>query len=391
MDILKILRNLYSAINKLVLKKAVKKFFNLENVKNIFIRKKFTFGVLILLLLPTLSQKQILSDLSKNKNDIEKNNIKWKKIELEETTENKIIWNKIEKNDDVISIKKDFKNNEFSRNNNEGISSFNRSIVFNNSIVGPDISWLVPPGFKWNNKYKFDTSIRGHSGRFEKGRQGKSFWGWNSGDAVGQIYYQFLNNEKTSFGLNFGIRSVYSGSAFGGDSAIGEGQSLGFRIDRKISSTEGFSFGAEQFLHFDELTDTGRDIYLTLSKALWSNNKTGQFPLDIYTVGVATGRMAEGNIKFLCSDLFGGSGTEVSNTRRLCWAPVFSISRVFNKKFSTFFEYNSKWFLLGSSIIPFNEIPLRGTFAVQLSDHIDNYKLNNFEELKWVFRLSLGF
>ena len=177
----------------------------------------------------------------------------------------------------------------------------------------------------------------------------------------------------------------------GGSTAIGESQSLGFRIDRKISPTEGFSFGAEQLLHFDGLTDTGRNIYLTLSKALWSNNETGQFPLDIYTFGVATGRMAEGNIKFLCSDLLGGSGTEVLHQRSLCWAPVFSISRVFNKKFSTFFEYNSKWFILGSSIIPFNEIPLRGTFAVQLSDHIDNYKLNSFDELKWVFRLSLGF
>ena len=130
---------------------------------------------------------------------------------------------------------------------------------------------------------------------------------------------------------------------------------------------------------------------MTLSKAIWSKNKTGQFPLDIYTFGVATGRMAEGNIKFLCSDLLGGSGTEVNHKRRLCWAPVFSVSRVFNKNFSTFFEYNSKWFVLGSSIIPFNEIPLRGTFAVQLSDHIDNYKLNNFDEMKWVFRISLGF
>ena len=101
--------------------------------------------------------------------------------------------------------------------------------------------------------------------------------------------------------------------------------------------------------------------------------------------------MAEGNIKFLCSNLLGGSGTEVLNQRRLCWSPVFSIARVFNNNISTFFEYNSKWFLLGTSIIPFNEIPLRGTFAVQLSDHIDNYKLNNFDEMKWVFRLSFGF
>ena len=206
------------------------------------------------------------------------------------------------------------------------------------------------------------------------------------------IYYQFLSNENTSFGFNYGIRSVYSGKMHGsGDTAIGEGQSLGFRFDRKISPTAGFAFGAEQLLHFDGLTDTGRDIYLTASKALWSNNETGRFPLDIYTFGIATGRMAEGNIKFLCSDLLGGSGTELAHKRRLCWAPVFSVSRVFNKNLSTFFEYNSKWFLLGSSIVPFDEVPLRGTFAVQLSDHIDNYKLNNFDEIKWVFRLSLGF
>ena len=121
-----------------------------------------------------------------------------------------------------------------------------------------------------------------------------------------------MQNKKTSFGFNLGIRSVYSGSSgSGSSSSIGEGQSLGFRIDKKLSATEGFAFGAEQLLHFDGLTDTGRDIYLTFSKAIWRNNNNGKFPLDIYTYGFATGKMAEGNIKFLCSDLLGGSGTEI--------------------------------------------------------------------------------
>ena len=69
----------------------------------------------------------------------------------------------------------------------------------------------------------------------------------------------------------------------------------------------------------------------------------------------------------------------------------FSIARVENEKFSTFFEYNSKWFLLGGSLSPFKNIPIRGTFAVQLSDHIENYKLNNIDNMKWIFRLSYGF
>ena len=64
----------------------------------------------------------------------------------------------------------------------------------------------------------------------------EEFFAWNGGDAVGQFYYQFLHNNKTSFGINAGIRSVYSGSGPGGTSDIGKGQSFGFRIDRKISA-----------------------------------------------------------------------------------------------------------------------------------------------------------
>ena len=86
----------------------------------------------------------------------------------------------------MLPIKEVLKDQDLSKINSEGISSFNRSIVLNNSIVGPDISWLVPPGFKWNNKYKFDTSLRGHSRR----KKGEQFLGWNRGDAVGQFYYQ---------------------------------------------------------------------------------------------------------------------------------------------------------------------------------------------------------
>ena len=378
-----------------------KKFQHILIIKNNLYKKKYIklLGILTFGFVPfILFQKQILTDTITNQIEIEKDiknyqpnyEPKWEIIHLEKKYEQGIFWEKIKdnsnrlfKNKEVINKKKSIQ-----ENSNDGISSFNRSIVFDNSRVGPDISWLVPPGFKWNNSYKFDASTRGHSRR----KKGDKFLGWNDGDAVGQFYYQFLNGDKRSFGFNFGIRSVYIGTgAAVGITPFGEGQSMGFRIDHKISQTSGFAFGAEQLLHLDGLTDTGRDIYLTYSKAIWSGNKKGDFPLSIFTIGAATGKMAEGSVKFFCSDLFGGSGTEIAHQRSLCWAPVFTISRVHNNKISTFFEYNSKFFLLGTSVIPFNEIPLRGTFAIQLADHIDNYKLNNFEELKWVFRLSLGF
>ena len=272
------------------------------------------------------------------------------------------------------------------------INTLNRSIVFDNKIVGPDISWNVPPGFSWNEKYKFDLSVRGHNTSIPN-PPNMNFFGWNNGDAVGLISYQFLEFKKSTFGINFGLRSMYEGSELGGSTSFGEGQSAGFRWDYKLSNNSGIAVGAEQLIHFDELTDTGRNIYVTASKAWWRNDslKGETFPVDIATAGIGSGRMAIGNVKGLCSDLFGGDGTEIGLERRLCWAPIFSLARVWNEKLSTFFEYNSRLFLLGSSIAPVSNIPLRGTFALIISDHRDNYKIHDISELTWTFNLSLGF
>ena len=311
--------------------------------------------------------------------------INWENLKKGNTISNeKILWQKVEEN----NIFNNYENTlEKKIHSKKIINSLNRSIVFDNSIIGPDISWIVPPGLKWNKKYKFDSSIRGYSRR----KNDQSFWGFNGGDAVGQFYYQFMNQKKISSGVNIGVRSVNGKEEGSNGTPFGEGLSAGFRSDRELSNTSGIAFGGEQILHFDGLTDTGRDFYFTATKGWWDSNIDGDFPLTIATAGLATGKMAEGTIKGLCSNLFGGSGTEILHQRELCWAPVFSISRVFNQKFSTFFEYNSYNFLMGSSLAPSKKIPIRGTFALILSDHIDNYKFHSFNEMTWVFRLSSSF
>ena len=44
---------------------------------------------------------------------------------------------------------------------------------------------------------------------------------------------------------------------------------------------------------------------MTLSKGWWKDkNNIPSFPLYVATAGIATGKMAEGNIKGLCSDLW---------------------------------------------------------------------------------------
>ena len=367
-----------------------------KSVKNFYF---FVITLITILSAPLKSSNKIIST-SPNKLFRETNfvignvenqtiaNIKWDLINPK--IKKKVLWEKINTEDSLIDKK--FKSDFKKEKTIYAINSLNRSIIFNNQEVGPDISWIVPPGFSWNKKYKIDLSTRGHNTQIPD-PPNKNFFGWNDGDAIGLISYQFLHREKSSFGINIGIRSLYQGNdAAGGSTEIGEGISSGFRWDYALDDRSGIALGAEQLIHHDSTTDSGRNIYLTASKAWFNSNNDEDsiFPMYIATAGLGTGRMAVGTIKGLCSDLAGGSGTEFTH-RKLCWAPVFSLSRVGNKKLSTFFEYDSRFFLLGASLAPSQEIPLRSTFALILSDHIDNYKIHNFNEMNWVFNISLGF
>ena len=274
----------------------------------------------------------------------------------------------------------------------KALNSLNRSIVIGD-VVGPDISWIIPPGFKWTKKHYFDLHARGHNTIIPE-PQTRNFFGWNDGDAVGLISYQFFHKNNSSFGFNLGVRSLYQGDgASGGHTSIGEGLSAGFRWDSSLSPDSGYALGAEQLIHFDESTDTGRNIYITASKGWWSSTPSGdiKFPLYVGTAGIGTGRMAVGTIKGLCSNSLGGAGTEEGQYRKLCWSPVFSVASVWNNSFSTFLEYNSRFFILGTSVAPLKKTPIRGTFGLILSDHVDNYKLHNGSEMNWVFNISLGF
>ena len=382
-----------SILKKIYFYMSLNRKLSLLFIFNIFFSQNIVFSDYILRdkIFKLNINNQNISDINDEKFKSQIGSIKWKKLEIKKNP-TKIKWNEL-KDYEIKNIEKSkgniiFKDaNKNSTKKSNSLNSLNRSVVFNNKIIGPDINWLVPPGLQWNEKYKWDFSVRGHNRR----KKGEPFFGWNGGDAVGQFYYQPLIISNYSVGINLGIRSIYSGSARGGTTEIGEGLSLGFRLDKKLSNTSGLAFGAEQLLHFDGLTDTGRDIYITATKGWLSKDEENIFPLSLATFGFGTGKLAEGNVKGLCSNLMGGSGTEVDHQRRLCWSPIFSLARVYSSKFSTFFEYNSKWFLIGSSISPSETIPLRGTFAIQLSDHIDNYKINKFSDIKYVFRLSMGF
>ena len=364
-----------------------------------------TFVTINFLILPSLkpnekidkkSEKKNLLDFKKNSQYLKTHSISWEEVDSKFKKEKTIKWEQISEEDfsNTIELQNNLKS---SNSKHTRINIINRSLVFNNERIGPDISWVIPPGLKWNNNYKFDLTTRGHNSamNWEEGRElgvyGKrKIFGWNKGDAVALISYQFLHLDKSSFGVNFGVRSLDQSN---GGTKIGEGLSGGFRFDYELSETSGIAFGAEQFLHFDRTTDTGRNMYITASKGWWSKefNGIGIFPLYIATGGFGTGRLAVGNVKGLCSDAFGGDGVHNKKFGRLCWAPIFSLAAVWDEQVSTFFEYNSRLFILGSSYAPFQDFPLRATLGFILSDYDDDYKLHDFSEVNWIFNLSLGF
>ena len=278
-------------------------------IKNIFLIKKYLNLRLFLFLLffantsnlysktnikkfkNLLSESQTQENISNSNKDISE--LKWDSIPEKAQSKEKPKWKRLEDKDYFLLLKS-VQINDYEIE--PELNSFNRSIVFDNIVVGPDISWLVPPGLSWNEKFLFDGSVRGHNRR----KKGEKFLGWNGGDAVGQFYWQPIHTKKNSYGLNLGVRSVYYNPNYsrGGQTPIGDGLSLGFRSDRKFTNSSGMAIGAEQLLHFDGVTDTGRDIYVTFTKGWWRNkNQKYDFPLDIATAGFATGKMAEGNEK----------------------------------------------------------------------------------------------
>ena len=190
--------------------------------------------------------------------------------------------------------------------------------------------------------------------------------------------------------ISSSIRSVYNGDLNlpGGRTPFGEGLSLGFRWDHKISKYSGLAFGAEQLIHFDSKTDTGRDIYLSYSQGK-SLSQRNLYPLAIFTGGFGTGYLALWDkTKFACTDLFGGAGVDVNNYEQLCWGPFGAFSIAFNKKFSTFLEYNNYSFMVGGSYNPVGN--LRLTLGITLAESFDDYKIKDFDELRLFSRFSIA-
>ena len=118
-----------------ILKKTkVLDIFNFRN--KLFNRRDLEKSILIFsILMPIFFQKQLLATFNSIKIDTVTGTIKWEKIDNEKQNNNEVIWKKFKnKKDNLFPIKPVKDDKDLFKNNYENISSFNRSIVFNDSI-----------------------------------------------------------------------------------------------------------------------------------------------------------------------------------------------------------------------------------------------------------------
>ena len=159
-----------------------------------------------------------------------------------------------------------------------------------------------------------------------------------------------------------------------------------------MSDTLGIAFGAEQLFLYDNKTDTGRNIYLVLSKAWWIGGRPGRFPILIATGGIGSGSLAlNSDIHLGCVDVSGGAAISTTDYYPLCWGPVASAALVINPYLSILSEFNSDYILAGASLALSGTIPMRLTLGTLLADQGTNYEYVGADNLRWFFRASIGF
>ena len=243
------------------------------------------------------------------------------------------------------------------------LQALDRSIAFEDGFVGPDISWNIPTGLRWSQRWVGSASLRGQSGR------------------TTTVHANILQAGSWSVGLN---------------TSIGEGVSSGFRIATSIGDTGGIAFGGEQVVHWDDKIDTGRNLYLMATKGWWLGQQGNDYPLLIANGGFGTGRYDNQDIlapwtnplRFACIEDFDNRSETFSVDNDLCWSPIGSISVVFNDYLSTFVEYRSGTAKVAGSVSMSNGIPLRLTWGC---DFAQMNQIVEPDRLRWFFRASIGF
>ena len=228
-------------------------------------------------------------------------------------------------------------------------------------------------------------------------KNNKSIYQWSGGDTDFIVHANILQTASWSLGINTSIRSINTTqNSTGRNSEFGDGISNGFRVAKSLSNTAGIAFGGEQIVQWDDKTDTGRNLYLMVTKGWWLGMKGNSYPLLIANGGFGTGRYANSDIhkpwinplRFACIEGFENRIETFAVDNDLCWSPMGSVSIIFNDYLSSFIEYRSGTASVAASVSMTDGIPLRLTWGV---DFLQMNQVLAPDKFRWILKASIGF
>jgi len=254
-----------------------------------------------------------------------------------------------------------------------GMGANARRIILDNQVL-PASSFYLPNSFVSNGEHRFYGFLHGISRvRRKTSRAGCEP---DCSDAMAYAEVDLWKKANQSFSLQYSLHSL---SGRNGGTAVGEGQSMGFKYARTLSSTSAFSFSGEHILQLDDTVDLGRNYFLGYSK-FSAGNLFGTLPGIgyVFNVGLGTGLYSlYGNdlistSSVLTSPYFSNDKRVFSeDDNKLNWGVVGSVAYYFNSKVALGAEYSGFGFGVGMSLKPFRNLPL--TTTGYLYDVIDNF------------------
>ena len=280
--------------------------------------------------------------------------LKWEKVDsesfLDEFTE-------------IYQYENDIK--KFSKNNNKNspvkVKASGRNITINN-IVYPEISNYVPNAFVQDSNYKFNVSTRLISKTRSSTCKGSLFY---CGDGILNISYGLFNTESSSLSIDYTIQSLTSRRK---GTKIGEATSMGFKLAKELNPNWSVALGGDNVIHFDGLTDLGRNFYL-ISSHFYSINDSSNSPKIFLNFGIGSdffGYKGNGNLGQI--NCFGNNTLTGEGSANCNIGVISSASIIFNENFGLVTEWFGYGFGLGISTKPLRTFPM--TLSLYATDFL---------------------
>ena len=244
------------------------------------------------------------------------------------------------------------------------IRSLGKSIEVNGKPY-PEISNYINNAFVESSN-KFSTiSLRGIS----KTRHcnGNNF-SHDCIDGVIDLDFNLISTEQFSFNPKINIQSL---SNRRGQTSLGEGVSLGFKLATSFSEKIHIAFGGENIIHLDENIDLGRNFYI-VSSTYYPLNEFENPAMLFMNFGIGSDFYGyKGNGYLARTSCLGrpnltGNGTDYCN-----WGPIGSIALAFNDRVAFVNEWFGYGYGSGLSIRPLKNSSLN--FSLYATDFIKGF------------------